>query len=195
MSTGDSDAERRRPGEWRALLELARPHRGTLAVALLLGLIGGAAGLAQPLGARAVIEALADDASLAGPLIVLGVLVVVSATVDSAHYWLLERTSERVVRGARRSLVHRLLRLQLHAVDRLAPGDLTARATSDTTLLGQVASGAAVGLVNGSITLLAALVLMGVVDIVLLLVTVAVLAVVAAAVLVLLPRISRAIQR
>ncbi len=91
--------------------------------------------------------------------------------------------------------MHRLLRLQLHAVDRLAPGDLTARATSDTTLLGQVASGAAVGLVNGSITLLAALVLMGVVDIVLLLVTVAVLAVVAAAVLVLLPRISRAIQR
>jgi len=51
-----------------------------------------------------------------GPLLTLGAPVVVSAVVDTAHYWLLERTSERVVLGARRTLVHRLLRLQMHAV-------------------------------------------------------------------------------
>lgn len=38
----------------RALLVHVRPHRRTLVVAALLGLLGAAAGLAQPLAAREV---------------------------------------------------------------------------------------------------------------------------------------------
>jgi ABC-type multidrug transport system fused ATPase/permease subunit len=64
-------------------------------------------------------------------------------------------TSERVVLATRRELAARLLRLRLSAFDRQAPGDLVARATSDSTLLGAVSSTALVQLVIGAVTLVA----------------------------------------
>jgi hypothetical protein len=80
-----------------------RPHRRTLAVAAVLALLGAAGGLAQPLAAREVIESLGDDRSVLTPLLVLGGLVVFSAAIVAIELWLLERTSERVVLGVRRS--------------------------------------------------------------------------------------------
>jgi ABC-type multidrug transport system fused ATPase/permease subunit len=142
-----------------------------------------------------VIEALGDDRSLLTPLLVLGGLVLFSAAIVAIELWLLERTAERVVLGVRRDLAARLLRLRLSALDREAPGDLVARATSDSTLLGSVASTALVQLLAGTVTLLGAIALMGVVDLVLLAVTVGVLVVVGSAVAVVLPRIMRATER
>ncbi len=109
--------------------------------------------------------------------------------------WLLERTAERVVLGVRRDLAARLLRLRLSALDREALGDSVARATSDSTLLGSVASTAFVQLLAGRVTLLGAIVLVGVVDLVLLAVTFSVLVVVGFAVAAVLPRIMRATER
>jgi ABC-type multidrug transport system fused ATPase/permease subunit len=141
--------------DWRALLAHIRPHRRTLALSGVLALIGGAGGLAQPLAAREVIEALADDDSILAPLLILGGLVAFSSVIIAANLWLLERTSERVVLGTRRDLASRLLRLRLSAFDREAPGDLAARATSDSTLLGSVTSTALVQLVIGAVALAA----------------------------------------
>jgi ABC-type multidrug transport system fused ATPase/permease subunit len=164
-------------------------------LAALLGLLGAAAGLAQPLAAREVIEALAADDALTKPLVILSVLVAAAAVVTAVHYWLLERTAQRIVLRARRGLTGRVLRLRMAELDRLAPGDLVARATSDTTLLGEVASTGLVQLFNGGISLIAAIVLMAVIDVPLLLVTLVVLAVIAAMVGVVLPRIMRATER
>jgi ABC-type multidrug transport system fused ATPase/permease subunit len=180
---------------WPALLARIRPHRRTLALSGVLALLGAAGGLAQPLAAREVIEALADDESLLTPLLVLGGLVAFSSVIIAANFWLLERTSERIVLGTRRELATRLLRLRLSALDLQAPGDLVARATSDSTLLGSVSSTALVQLVMGAVTLVASIVLMGVVDLVLLGVTLAVLVVVGGAVGLVLPRIMRATER
>jgi ABC-type multidrug transport system fused ATPase/permease subunit len=180
---------------WPALLARVRPHRRTLAVSGVLALLGAAGGLAQPLAAREVIEALAADESLLTPLLVLGGLVAFSSVVTAADFWLLERTSERIVLATRRELAARLLRLRLSAFDRQAPGDLVARATSDSTLLGAVSSTALVQLVIGAVTLVASIVLMGVVDLVLLGVTLAVLVVVGGAVGLVMPRIMRATER
>jgi ABC-type multidrug transport system fused ATPase/permease subunit len=179
----------------RSLLAHVRPHRRTLLVAALLGLLGAAAGLAQPLAAREVIEALAADESLSGPILILTALVVASAFVMALHYWLLERTAQRVVLRARRGLTGRVLRLRMGELDRLAPGDLVARATSDTTLLGEVASTGLVQLSNGAIALAGAVVLMATIDVPLLLVTLVVLAVIAGATGFVLPRIMRATER
>jgi ABC-type multidrug transport system fused ATPase/permease subunit len=180
---------------WPALLARIRPHSRTLALSGVLALLGAAGGLAQPLAAREVIEALGDDESLLVPLLVLGGLVAFSSVIIAVNFWLLERTSERIVLSTRRELATRLLRLRLSALDREAPGDLVARATSDSTLLGSVSSTALVQLVMGAITLVASIVLMGVVDLVLLGVTLAVLVVVGGAVAVVLPRIMRATER
>jgi ABC-type multidrug transport system fused ATPase/permease subunit len=181
--------------DWSALLARIRPHRRTLAVSGALALLGAAGGLAQPLAAREVIEALADEDSLLVPLVVLGGLVAFSSVIVAANFWLLERTSERIVLGTRLDLAARLLRLRLSALDSQATGDLVARATSDSTLLGSVSSTALVQLVIGAVTLVASVVLMGVVDLVLLGVTLAVLVVVGGAVALVLPRIMRATER
>ena len=142
-----------------------------------------------------MIEALAEERSLLEPLVLLGALVVGSTVFVAVHFWVLERTAERVVLSARRDLGARLLRLRVAAFDEQAPGDLVARATSDSTLLGAVASTALVQLLNGAVSLVGAIVLMAIVDAMLLGVTVAVLAVIGAAVGVVLPRIMAATER
>jgi ABC-type multidrug transport system fused ATPase/permease subunit len=179
----------------RALLAHVRPHRRTLVVAALLGLLGAAAGLAQPLAAREVIEALAADESLTRALVILSALVVAAAVVTAFHFWLLERTAQRIVLRARHVLTGRVLRLRMGELDRLAPGDLVARTTSDTTLLGEVSSTGLVQLFNGGIALVAAVVLMAILDVPLLLVTLLVLVLIAGSVGVILPRIMRATER
>ena len=179
----------------RALLAHVRPHRRALVVAGVLGLLGAAAGLAQPLAAREVIEALADDESVGRAILVLTALVIGAAFVTAIHFWVLERTAQRVVLRARRGLTGRVLRLRMGELDGLAPGDLVSRATSDTTLLGEVASTGLVQSFNGMVSLIGAVVLMAVLDIPLLLVTLLVLAVVAATVGLVLPRVMRATER
>jgi ABC-type multidrug transport system fused ATPase/permease subunit len=106
----------------RALLVHVRPHRRTLVLAAVLGLLGAAAGLAQPLAAREVIEALAADDPLTRALVILSALVVAAAIVTAVHFWLLERTAQRIVLRARRGLTGRILRLRMGELDRLAPG-------------------------------------------------------------------------
>jgi ABC-type multidrug transport system fused ATPase/permease subunit len=96
---------------------------------------------------------------------------------------------------ARRGITSRVLRLRMAELDRLPPGDLVARATSDTTLLGEVTSTGLVQLFNGGITLLGAVVLMAVIDIPLLLVTLGVLVTIGVAVAFVLPAIARATER
>jgi ABC-type multidrug transport system fused ATPase/permease subunit len=178
-----------------ALLAHVRPHRRALLVAAVLGLLGSAAGLAQPLAAREVIEALAADESLTGPILVLSALVAASAFIVAGHLWMLERTAQRIVLRARRGLAARVLRLRMRELDRLSPGDLVARATSDTTLLGEVTSTGLVQLFNGVLTLAGAIVLMAVVDVPLLLVTLGVLVVIGGAIGFVFPRITHATER
>jgi ABC-type multidrug transport system fused ATPase/permease subunit len=178
-----------------ALLAHVRPHRRALVLAAVLGLLGSAAGLAQPLAAREVIEALGADESVTGPILILSALVVVSTGVIAAHLWVLERTAQRIVLGARRGLAGRVLRLRMTELDRLPPGDLVSRATSDTTLLGEVTSTGLVQLFNGAVTLVGAVVLMAVIDVPLLLVTLAVLVTIGGAIGFVLPAIARATER
>lgn len=94
--------------------------------------------------------------------------------------------------GARRTLSSYLLRLRIAAVDRTEPGDLMARITSDTTLLREVTTDSLVGLGTGGLTLVATLVMMGVVDAVLLGVTLAVVVGAGTVLGLIVPRINRA---
>ncbi|KUO09083.1 ABC transporter ATP-binding protein [Streptomyces sp. DSM 15324] len=177
---------------WRLLLDHVRPHRGTLLAGAVLSLVTGATGLLLPLVARGLIEDLSHDRPITGALLVLTGLVVANAAVGALGSYVLRRTAESVVLGARRALSSYLLRLRIPAVDRSEPGDLMARITSDTTLLREVTTDSLVGLGTGGLTLAATVVMMALVDPVLLGVTLAVILCAGAVLGVIVPRINRA---
>ncbi|SDK15370.1 ATP-binding cassette, subfamily B [Nonomuraea maritima] len=176
----------------KELLVHLRPHRKILVVGGLLGLVGSAAGLAMPLLAKYVVDAFGEDRPMTGPLLWLTVAVLVGAVVAAGGSYLMERTGENIVLGARRGLVDRMLRLRVADVDRLNPGDLLSRVTSDTTLLRAVLTNGIVESISAAFMLVGAIVMMATMDGVLLLVTLGVVAVVGGLVGLLMPRIQRA---
>jgi ABC-type multidrug transport system fused ATPase/permease subunit len=185
---------RRRPA-WRLLLGHVSPFRWTLLGGGLLGLLGGLASLAQPMAAKLVIDTLSQHRSLVGPVALLTGLTLGGALLSTGGVYLLGRTAECVVLTARERLISQLLRLRVGALDRVEPGDLLARVTSDTTLLRSVSTYGLVHSVTAVFLLVGSVVLMATLDRVLLLVTLAVLAVNAVAVLLVVPRIRRATER
>jgi ATP-binding cassette subfamily C protein len=191
VSTPETTAERQ-PPTWRLLLGYVRPHRWALLLGALLSLVTGATGLALPLVARELIDDLSHDRTITWALVLMSVLVVTNAAVGAVGSYVLRRTAESVVLGARRALSSYLLRLRITAVDRSEPGDLMARITSDTTLLREVTTDTLVGLGTGGLTLVATVVLMGLVDPVLLAVTLGVIVGAGLVFGVIVPRINRA---
>ncbi|MEU7722802.1 ABC transporter ATP-binding protein [Streptomyces tibetensis] len=177
---------------WRQLLGYVRPHRWSLITGALLSLVTGATGLLLPLVARNLIDDLSHDRAITGAVLAMSALVVGNAAVGALGSYVLTRTAESVVLGARRALSSYLLRLRITAVDRSEPGDLMARITSDTTLLRAVTTDSLVGLGTGGLTLVATVVMMGLVDAVLLGVTLAVILGAGVVLGVIVPRINKA---
>ncbi|MER7533848.1 ABC transporter ATP-binding protein [Streptomyces sp. NPDC097704] len=179
----------------KALYGYVRPHRWAVVLGLLLALAGAAGGLLQPLATKALVDRLSSGCTLATILLALTVLVLLSTVAEAFGSYVLERTAESVVLAARRSLIGRLLRLRLSAVDRMQPGDLMSRVTSDTTLLRAVSTQAVVNAATGALTLIAAVVVMAFLDVVLLGVTLVVVVIVGAGAALVMPRIGLAAER
>ncbi|HSX99846.1 MAG TPA: ABC transporter ATP-binding protein, partial [Streptomyces sp.] len=192
MSIPETTTAEQQPPTWRLLLGYVRPHRWALLLGALLSLVTGATGLALPLVARELIDDLSHDRTITWALVLMSALVVTNAAVGAVGSYVLRRTAESVVLGARRALSSYLLRLRITAVDRSEPGDLMARITSDTTLLREVTTDTLVGLGTGGLTLVATVVLMGLVDPVLLAVTLGVIVGAGVVFGVIVPRINRA---
>jgi ABC-type multidrug transport system fused ATPase/permease subunit len=180
---------------FKALYVRVRPHRWSIALGLVCALVGAAGGLLQPLATKALVDRLASGETIAGILLALTALVLLSAVVEALGAFVLERTAESVVLAARRTLVGRLLRLRLTDLERLPPGDLMSRVTSDTTLLRAVSTQAVVSAATGAVAFVAAIVLMAVLDVVLLGVTLGVVALIGGAVALVMPRIAQATER
>nr|WP_190087806.1 ABC transporter ATP-binding protein [Streptomyces melanogenes] len=159
---------------------------------VLLGLLGSLMGLAQPLAAKHVMDDMGRGQPAAGPVVALSALVVAGGILAGLGHYVLDRSAEAVVCAARRRLTDRLLRLRVPVVERTEPGDLIARATSDTALLRQSAPQAVSAAVTGTLITAATVVMMGLLDAVLLGVTLAVIAFVGVVVAVVSPRIGRA---
>lgn len=176
----------------KELLGYVRVHRKILVLGGLLSLIGSAAGLSMPLLAKYVVDAFGQDRSMAGPLLWLTVAVLVGAVVSAGGSYLMERTGEGIVLGARRRLVDRMLRLKVADVDRLKPGDLLSRVTGDTTLLRAVLTNGIVESVSAAFMLVGAVVMMATMDGVLLLVTLLIVVVIGGLVALIMPKIQRA---
>jgi ABC-type multidrug transport system fused ATPase/permease subunit len=191
-------APRRAGGErarWRVMYSYVRPHRFALLAGAVLSLLTAATGLALPLVVRALIGDLGQHRAVTAVLLLMTVLVVTNAALGAVGSYVLRRTAESVVLAARHRLVDRLLGLTIGGLDRAEPGDLMSRVTSDTTLLRDVTTNSVVGVVTGSLTLVATLALMGLMDVVLLGVTVGVFSLTALVIGLVVPRIGRAARQ
>jgi len=196
MVMGPQMLGRNRPPAQRATLRVMygyiRPHRVALLAGALLSLATGATGLVLPLVVRALINDLSGHRGLSHLIVIMSLLMLADAVLGAAGGYLLLRTADSIVLQTRKSLISRLLRITIGALDRSEPGDLMARATVDTTLLRAVVSNAAVSAVTATLTALAALVLMALLDVVLFGVTMGVVAGIAVMETVILPKIGRA---
>lgn len=179
----------------RVLWSFARPHRRTLALGLALALLGSAAGLTTPMVTKWVLDSLGTDGSLLRPVIALLGVFVLGALIYCWQWILLGTMGERVVLGARESMVRRFFRATVPAVTSRPTGELVTRVTSDTVLLREAASSSVIGLINGAVMLVGSLVLMSVLDLVLLAVTLGSVIVVGILFMVLMPRIAKEQQK
>ncbi|MEU3766647.1 ABC transporter ATP-binding protein [Amycolatopsis keratiniphila] len=175
----------------KVLWSFARPHKGALAIGLVLALLGSATGLATPMVTKWVLDSLGSSASLAGPVLALLGLMVVGAVIWLVQWILLGTVGERVVLKARESMVRRFFRATIPAITKRPTGELVTRVTSDTVLLREAASSSVIGLINGVVMLVGTLVLMSVLDLVLLATTVAAVLVVIALFTWLMPAIAK----
>lgn len=160
---------------FRQLLPYILEHRGLLAAALVLSLVGAATALAQPLLAGQVVGIVEDGGALGWLVWLLVGLLVLGALLSGVQHYLLQRIGTSVVFSARRTLVRRMLRLPIAEFDRRRTGDLVSRVGSDTTLLYAVITQGLLDALGGAITFVGALIGMLVVDPVLLGLTLAVI--------------------
>ncbi|HEY1668125.1 MAG TPA: ABC transporter ATP-binding protein [Trebonia sp.] len=198
MAIDYSALARDRPWKGRAGLRVMygyiRPRRFALLGGGLLSLATGVTGLLLPLVVRALISDLSEHRGTSDLIVLLCLLMVIDAALGALGSYLLLRIADTVVLQTRKRLVGRLLRISVSALDDNEPGDLMARATVDTTLVHGVVSNGVVPAITGGLTALAALVLMGIVDVAMLGVTLGVVSLIAVLEGVVIPRIGRATQ-
>jgi ATP-binding cassette subfamily B protein len=103
--------------------------------------------------------------------------------------------AERIIRGARRTMLGRLLGARTDQLVGRTGGEMVSRVTSDTTLIREATTSSLVYLVNGAISLVGSLVLMAYLDVPLLLVTLAVVATGVGLASALMPRLARLQQQ
>ncbi len=162
--TIDAMSQTREPGQPSRLSVLwgfIRPHRARLAFALALGLGVSAAELATPLVTRWVLDTIGAPGKQFGLPILLLAGLIVAGTILSWRQWIvLGSLAENIVYDARHGMVRRFLQAQITPLHARPTGELVTRVTGDTVLLREAASSSAVGLVNGTITVIGTLVLM-----------------------------------
>ncbi|QHC23560.1 ABC transporter ATP-binding protein [Streptomyces sp. GS7] len=179
----------------RQLWTLTRGQRRSLSAALLLTLVAAAVGVAQPLAAKEVVDALTARRPLFLPVAALVLLLLTQALIGSCAAFLLERAGERFVLDTRTRLFSHLLRIRMHAFDRLRVGDLMARASTDVAVLREALTHLSVQLATNLCIALGSVSAMFVIDPVLMLLILSVLLVGSVVIKVLSVRIGRVSMR
>lgn len=153
------------------LLPYLRPHRRTLALVAGLTVVGSVLALASPLLTREVLDGVREGRSTGRAVLLLLGSVVGGALVGGFERYLLQRTAEGVVLGARTGLAAHLLRLPVAEHDARRSGDLLSRVGADTTQLHAAVTSGLFQLASGAVIVSGAVVAMALLDPALLAVT------------------------
>ncbi|GAB3999133.1 hypothetical protein GCM10029992_27030 [Glycomyces albus] len=186
------DAEQPEKAPIARLWAYAREHLRLLIIGGALSFAGGLVGLVQPLVAMEVIDSLSASESLRDTLLLLGGIVVIGGILSALGPYLMQIAGQDVVLDVRKRVIGTLVRLEVAEVDRLRPGDLVSRLTSDTNLLRTVASTTVIGGVTDSFMILGGIALMAWLDLVLFGTTMAMVVLVVVTMMFILPRIENA---
>ncbi|MFG1869077.1 ABC transporter ATP-binding protein [Micromonospora arborensis] len=151
-------------GPLRVTMRLLQPHRLGLALAVLLGLLGSAAALVQPIVIGKLVGQLSTQQFAVGTLLVLITLFVTEATLAGFQSYIIGRSGTHVVLAVRRTIVTRLVRATLPAHWQHRRGDLFTRLVADTSLLRTALTQSLAVLFLTGITVAATVVLMAVID-------------------------------
>lgn len=166
--------------------------RGMMAVIIAISIVGSLFSLAQPVLMGVLIQQV-EAGQLSGWIVwALVAVVVVDAGLSGLQHFLLQRTGERIVLGARRTLIAKIMRLPIAEFDARRTGDLVSRVGSDTTMLRAVLTQGLIEAVGGAITFIGAIIAMLLLDWVLFLVTFSCVVVSLVAVLLLSRQVMRA---
>jgi ATP-binding cassette subfamily B protein len=148
----------------RALLPFLRPYRGMMIAALVALLVAAAAMLALPLALRQLIDhGLATRDSGTINLYFGGFLAAATAfgIFAALRFYLVTWVGERVVADLRTAIYRRVVRMDPLFFETTRVGEVLSRLTTDTTLV-QAISGVNLSMVlRSSLSLIGALVLMG----------------------------------
>ncbi|KOU14213.1 ABC transporter ATPase [Streptomyces sp. WM6372] len=159
---------------------------------IVLGLLGAAATLAQPLVIGEMIESVAADLPLTGPVLLAVGLFAADALFAAGHAYAIGRAGENVVFDIRHTLAARLLRSRLQSYDRWDQGDVFSRMVTDTSLARICMTQALAQIVTSAFMVLGGIVMMGWIDPLLLVTTLGCLGLASAVSLLLARRVRKA---
>jgi ATP-binding cassette subfamily B protein len=117
------------------LAELSHGSRALLLVAAVSAWCSTGAGLALPWAVKDVTLALTRHEPITGPVLWLSALALGAAGSQMGSGWLLARAGENLVLRLRRHVMEHVMRLPVSAVRTHGVGDVTARITSDASLV------------------------------------------------------------
>ena len=129
-----------------------------------LTVVGSVLALASPLLTREVLDAVRDGRPTGRAVLLLLASVVGGALVGGFERYLLQRTAEGVVLGARTGLAAHLLRLPVAEHDARRSGDLLSRVGADTTQLHAAVTSGLFQLASGTVIVSGAVVAMALLD-------------------------------
>ncbi|GAB3108914.1 ABC transporter ATP-binding protein [Streptomyces calidiresistens] len=150
---------------------VARRHRVPLIAGILLGLLGVAATLSQPLVIGRLIENAGAGRALTGVIALLAALFLADAALSAAQSYLIGRAGENIVRDTRTRLSERVLRADLAHLQGQRMGDVHTRLVADTSLVRVALSHSLAQLVINGLLVVGGIALMAWVDLGLLLIT------------------------
>ena len=164
MSTSEDRPRAKSLNPLRALLPFLRPYRGTMIAAAFALLVAAAAMLALPMALRQLIDhGLAARDSGTINLYFIGFLAAAGAfgIFAALRFYLVSWVGERVVADLRTAIYRRVVRMDPLFFETTRVGEVLSRLTTDTTLV-QAISGVNLSIVlRSSLSLIGALVLMG----------------------------------
>jgi len=162
-STNTARPHDRWGGAWPWLYPFIRPHRGGLAVVLLLSLLATGLGLVQPLLTRLMVD---EGLIRKNPQVVIWVaaamvgLAIFSALLGGLNRWLYTGLSARILFAMREAVFRHLERLSPDFFARRATGDLMARLDGDVAEIQRFATDSLLASVNAAIALVGSLAIM-----------------------------------